>query len=698
MLRTLVAVSILFAAVVVAADDRPIIVIARPSECPDERRAYCEAFDAALAHPAMQRRLDAVTLERRETSDVRDAYLAVATPSGAELMRWRGLHDWTQVAELLTRIGTAGPNLLTADHALRDGDLARLERHWTLSLLAFGDRQRGRAFLEAMQHSESAGNREIGAIWLEQFERRTGGQSCEEILERLARHGSTSRVRFEATMAMGDLHYESGVLDRAVEAYARAIDLAPVEGPSKAAAIAARDRAEAVSPLLGLAGMVVSGRRSVQLRNVRKNTASVEYRLDGESQVTARTMPFTGTVQFGRLPTRRVLEVVSRAKNGRVLDRTRVVVNERSEAFAVEFLEPSQPELSGDVDVDVTARVPRGRRIEEVAIEWNGSVVARFTAPPFRTRIHVRPGELGYLRAVLRLDDGSETEDVRMSSMALAYQTGAHLLEVPAYFEQGATRAAVTVRENGVSRRVEQVVPPADAPLEIALLIDSSGSMAAHMLDVQEAAARFVETALEPRDRVMLVAFDSVARVVVRPTTNHPAVINAILSLQPGGATALHDALITALLQLQTTGTRKALVVFSDGLDGTSTFTSNDVAEIARRSGVPIYVLAFSHFIPSLPRLPGSRVSPATDAELELRRAQRRLMGLSDDSGGQAFEMRSLDHLTSQWARIGDDVRKQSLVIYRTADDGPAWRSLEITHEGKRVRAPGGVYVTTRDQ
>jgi hypothetical protein len=216
------------------------------------------------------------------------------------------------------------------------------------------------------------------------------------------------------------------------------------------------------------------------------------------------------------------------------------------------------------------------------------------------------------------------------------------------------------------------------------------------MLDLQEAAVRFVEEHVDPRDRIMLVPFDSQARVALRPTNDAAAVIREILSLEAGGSTALHDAIITALLQLQTTGTRRALVVFSDGLDDSSVFASRDVTEVARRAGVPIYALAFVHPVPPQVQVPGSRLRP-DPASVEIAVARRRLVDLSWSSGGLAFELRSLAKLQSHWDAIGSDLSRQSLVVYRAAESGPEWRPLELSLPRKgRVRAPEGAWVIAK--
>lgn len=216
------------------------------------------------------------------------------------------------------------------------------------------------------------------------------------------------------------------------------------------------------------------------------------------------------------------------------------------------------------------------------------------------------------------------------------------------------------------------------------------------MLEVQEAAIRFIENNLGERDRAMVVGFDTTARMIVRPTSDRPLVEGGILALRPRGETALYDALITAMLQFQVSGSRRALVVFSDGIDNSSLFSDSDVAEVARRSGVPIYVLALTPKILNRP-LPRTKreIVLIPDAAAKAIGAKRELMRISRSTGGKAYNMTSLEKLGSIWDEIGKDLRKQSLVIYRTKSTGKEWRPLTVKLGGRAVRAPSGVYVTS---
>ena len=598
--------------------------------------------------------------------------IVIEDPAGVAVMRWDHMPDWQSLSEILVLVDHAAPHLVEAHRATLANEPYVVERERALIALAFGDKSRGRERLAAMLTSESLENRQLAAIWLERLDAITRGATVQtDVFSLHANQGTSDRVKFEAWMALGDIRVVEERYEGAIEAYDRAAGLAATKFARHNALAGRQSAADLANPVagLGVPGSVVAGRRSIKPRQPQRNTATVQFKLDGRIVATARRPPFAVSLTFGRIPRRQTLELISRDRAGNVLNRSVTVINERSEAFDVHFIEPRRSVVSGSVDVSISVRVPRGRAVEELLVEWNGNRVARFTAPPYRTRINAAEGEQGLLRALLRLDDGSEAEDVFMANAGVLFEAGAHLVEVPAYFESDA--GSVVVREAGVERPVERIIRPGDAPLLLGLLIDASSSMTPHMLDVQEAAVRFVEKNIEPRDRTMVVAFSSYVRLLLRPSSDRTAVERSILSIQPRGGTALYDAVINALLQLQASGSRKALVVFSDGLDGDSAFSSADVAEMARRAGVPIYVLAFA---------------PEEDS--------KPLMALSKRTGGKAFVMEALENLAALWDEIGNDLRRQSLVIYRTATAGQEWRTVEIAANGRPVRAPSGVFVS----
>ncbi|MGK2859034.1 MAG: VWA domain-containing protein [Thermoanaerobaculia bacterium] len=678
-------------------EGKPIVLFSRPAKC---RRTEwsadpCKTLDAVVQHPAIQRRLGRVVYVSARVEGELPA-VSVLDPSGTLVVRWLGAPDPPTFRQLLALVDGAAPFIVAAARARHEGHPWRAAREECLAALALGSEASGRARLLALRDADDAETKQLATIWLSWLDARGDATNVDEVeLSRLAREGATSRVRREAWMVIGERRLAEGLSGDATTAFRTALDLAGDSGSERDGALAALARsAETAKPVIGLgsAGSIVAGRRTIQPKWSEKAAHRVEYRLDGKLVAHARQAPFAAAVNFDRVPKRQLLELTAFDRESNAIRSASVFVNDRSGDFSIQIVEPAGAELEGPAAVELAVRVPRGRSVIDLIVEWNGSVVARLDAPPWKARVTAVAGELGVLRAVVRLDDGTEREDVRLfNTGSMLFASGVHLVEVPVYAENRTlTASEVTVKEAGQAREVDRVISAADAPLSVALLLDMSTSMKDSVLDLEEAALQFVERSLEERGRVTLVAFDTTARVALWPTSDRSRIERAIQSLRVRGATALHDAIITAILQLQAGGSRRAIVVLSDALDNSSVFSMNDVLEVAKRSAVPIYLVTLN---PQFQRAVTTNSMPVFSQEAS---AQQELAKLARRSGGMAFELHSVDRVGSLWKKIAEDVRNQSLVIYRTNADGAGggWRELDVSVKGgKRLRAPEGVYV-----
>jgi len=108
-------------------------------------------------------------------------------------------------------------------------------------------------------------------------------------------------------------------------------------------------------------------------------------------------------------------------------------------------------------------------------------------------------------------------------------------------------------------------------PLEIALVLDVSGSMAGPPIEAaKEAAARLVE-GIGEKDRATLVTFDSQVKTVCEltemTTKNRKVLVDAIRSLEAGSMTALHGGWRQAADELVRSGSEaiRRIVLLSDG-------------------------------------------------------------------------------------------------------------------------------------
>lgn len=135
------------------------------------------------------------------------------------------------------------------------------------------------------------------------------------------------------------------------------------------------------------------------------------------------------------------------------------------------------------------------------------------------------------------------------------------------------TKDDFRVWEDGVEQRVAYFAST-EKPFTVALLIDTSGSTRFRLDEIQNAAITFIEQ-LRPDDRVMVVSFSDKIRVLAEPTNDRYRLRDAIRRTEPGDGTRLYDAVDQVENQyFNKIEGRKALVLFTDGVDTTSKHAS----------------------------------------------------------------------------------------------------------------------------
>src|SRR5688572_6418025 len=77
--------------------EKPVVVFSRPAEC----TRPCEAFEASVKHPAMQRRLATVEFRTETAIGPHGPGISIGDPSGLEVMRWYHMPDWQTLSEIL---------------------------------------------------------------------------------------------------------------------------------------------------------------------------------------------------------------------------------------------------------------------------------------------------------------------------------------------------------------------------------------------------------------------------------------------------------------------------------------------------------------------------------------------------------------------------------------------------------------------
>jgi hypothetical protein len=122
-----------------------------------------------------------------------------------------------------------------------------------------------------------------------------------------------------------------------------------------------------------------------------------------------------------------------------------------------------------------------------------------------------------------------------------------------------------TIAEDGVPQPISFFGKVA-APFHVVLMLDTSSSTQDKLRHIQQAAHTFVQQ-LQPADRVKVISFDDKVKDLNEFTSDREALRAAIYSTRSGQGTKVYDAVELAMNTIRKIRGRKAIVLFSDGMD-----------------------------------------------------------------------------------------------------------------------------------
>ena len=130
-------------------------------------------------------------------------------------------------------------------------------------------------------------------------------------------------------------------------------------------------------------------------------------------------------------------------------------------------------------------------------------------------------------------------------------------------------------------------------PFHVVLMLDTSSSTQDKLRLIQQAAVAFVQQ-LQPADRVKVISFDDKVRDLNEFTNNRETLQAAIYATKSGEGTKVYDAIELALNTIRRIQGRKAIVIFTDGMDWHSdNATFNSTVRYLDEEGVIVYPIRY---------------------------------------------------------------------------------------------------------
>ncbi len=256
------------------------------------------------------------------------------------------------------------------------------------------------------------------------------------------------------------------------------------------------------------------------------------------------------------------------------------------------------------------------------------------------------------------------------------------------------------IEEDGVPQEISVFLAPGSAPLDVALVLDSSTSLLHWSRVVRNAAKTFLRR-LDVRDCVYLLPFNEVVGPGRWARSLEPALAARIDGIFMDGGTALHDALIDGMSTVYSMSTgrprieldsragevadrgscsarpeadtetiplrRAALVLLTDGDDHDSERRFDEVLDAARQTAIPVFPMV----------LGAARIDELLDEKL------RRLAG---ETGGMIIDAVRPDELESAYDDVVVMLRASYLLGY--GPESPAAQPVRQRRVSVRSRRP----------
>ena len=228
-------------------------------------------------------------------------------------------------------------------------------------------------------------------------------------------------------------------------------------------------------------------------------------------------------------------------------------------------------------------------------------------------------------------------------------------------------------------------------PIDLALTIDASASMAPQLPIVRKAAGALVDS-LRDRDRATVVTIRNAVGVTLPLSADRSRIDAAIRDLSASGDTALYDGVYVVLKELERARTaeirRRVLVLLSDGRDTSSRLSADDMLALARRAGVGIYVIA----------MPASSNRPRNRQDSSELQAEYAMRALARDTGARSFFPQSVGELPGIYREIAHELANQYELGYLPSPSGTrsGFKRVTVHVDNAVARTRSGYYADQR--
>jgi len=242
------------------------------------------------------------------------------------------------------------------------------------------------------------------------------------------------------------------------------------------------------------------------------------------------------------------------------------------------------------------------------------------------------------------------------------------------------TRTDFRVFEDGAVQPLSDLALR-QVPVDVALMVDASSSVANNLDDFRRAAQGFAAR-LETDDRISLIKFDDRIELLQDWTKSRFQLQRALNRIEAGMFTRFNDALLLAAKEQfgAVTKSRRAVIVLSDGIDnGQGTSTLEAALQSLIRAQVAVYIVANTQISRAAKRAELDTLLGGSESSIRfnqvnidrlrlglkvLDQSEENLAQLAQATGGRLYKPLTFDALESTYAEVADELRHQYALYF----------------------------------
>jgi Ca-activated chloride channel family protein len=217
----------------------------------------------------------------------------------------------------------------------------------------------------------------------------------------------------------------------------------------------------------------------------------------------------------------------------------------------------------------------------------------------------------------------------------------------------GLEQSAFQLKEEGIVQKIVRFEPQTNRPLDLALMLDASGSAAIELKIEREAAAHFIEEVVRPDDRLSVFSFAADVVQLSNFSADLKQLDSAVrrVDTSPDMGTSLYDAVVLGSQAVRRQGAerRRALVIITDAGETTSVSKFEDARRVAISSNILLYTVV---------------VRPMKSDAGWNTAGEHAISTITDSVGGAMYYPTNLSELGAIFDRINRELRTQYLLGY----------------------------------